>query len=109
MVQKNIQVGEKGSEVWVRRGGKRVLQRTREGTAAETTWARALAFCVCNSYFSLHVSGNGFLGFLCILGVGTGSVRLHKSGLWDWVLLHALLGRLHKLRQIQPATVMQIV
>lgn len=35
-------------------GKKRILQRTREGSTAETTWAQALAFvCVYNAVFSL--------------------------------------------------------
>lgn len=66
--------------------------------------------CIALTYFSLCVSGNGFLGFSCILGVRTVSVRLHKSGQWDWVLLYALLlDRLHKPWQIQPTAVMQMV
>jgi len=102
-------VGEKGNEVWIRRGGKRVHQRTREGSTAETSRAQILAF-LCVKHFSLRVSGSSFLGFSCILRVSIGSVRLRKSGLWDWVLLYALLlDRLHKLWQIQLAAVMQKV
>lgn len=73
MVQENIQLGEKGSEVWVRR--EEGSSGNKESTA-ETTWGQEFAFLGgCSSYFSLYVSGNGFLCSSCILEWGQAALK----------------------------------